>query len=93
MHNTVACPTQHLAVHPVPTNEAMMTEPTVSCGLEEMPPQNMPVQRLMVAFLLLDLPCFGLITHSEEIQTTGKSHKKKPDGLFPEDYLEMRKVL
>jgi len=47
----------------------------------------------MVAFLLLDLPCFGLITHSEEIQTTGKSHKKKPDGLFPKDYLEMRKVL
>jgi len=58
-----------------------------------MPSQNMPVQSLKVAFLLLDLPCFGLITHSGEIHTTGKSHKKKPDGLFPKDDLEMRKVL
>ena len=58
-----------------------------------MPFQNMPVQRLKVAFLLLDLPWFGLITHSREIQTTDKSHKKKPDVLFPKDDLEMRKVL
>jgi len=58
-----------------------------------MPSQNMPVQRLKVAFLLLDLPCFVLITHSGEIQTTGKSHKKKPGGVFPKDDLEIRKVL
>lgn len=55
--------------------------------------QNMPVESLKVAFLLLDLPCFGLITHSRELQTTGKSHKKRPVGLFPKDDLEMRKVL
>jgi len=61
--------------------------------MEKMPSQNMPVQRLKVAFLLLDLPCFGLMTHSREIQTTGKSHKKKPDALFPIYDLEMRKVL
>jgi len=39
----------------------------------------MPVQRLKVAVLLLDLPCSGPITHSGEILTTGKSHGKKPD--------------
>jgi hypothetical protein len=59
----------------------------------ENPSQNMPVQRLKVAFLLLHLPCFGLVTHSGEIQTTGKSHKKKTDGLFTNDDLEMRKVV
>ena len=57
-----------------------------------MPSQNMPVQRLKVAILLLDLPCFGLITHSEGILTTGMPFKKKVDGLFPKDELEMRKV-
>ena len=66
---------------------------SLSSGMEKMPFQNMPVQRLKVAFLLLDLPWFGLITHSREIQTTDKSHKKKPDVLFPKDDLEMRKVL
>jgi len=39
----------------------------------------MPVQRLKVAILPLDLPCSGSVTHSEEILTTGKSHGKKPD--------------
>jgi len=37
---------------------------------------NMPVQRLKVAVLPLDLPCSGPVTHSGEILTTGKSHKK-----------------
>ena len=32
-----------------------------------------------VAILPLDLPCSGPITHSGEILTTGKSHRKKPD--------------
>ena len=33
----------------------------------------MPVQRLKVAILPLDLPCSGPVTHSGEILTTGKS--------------------
>ena len=55
-----------------------------------MPSQNMPVQRLKVAVLLLQYS--ELITHSGEILTIGKSHKKKPDG-FPKDDVEMKKVL
>jgi hypothetical protein len=39
----------------------------------------MPVQRLKIAILLLDLPCSGPVTHSGEILTTGKFHGKKPD--------------
>jgi hypothetical protein len=42
----------------------------------------MPVQKLKVAVLPLDLICFGIITHSAEIPTTGKSKKKKLDGLY-----------
>jgi len=41
--------------------------------MEEMPSLNMPVQRLKVAILPLDLPCSGTITHSVEIFTTGKA--------------------
>jgi hypothetical protein len=52
---------------------------TVSSGLEEMPSLNMPVQRLKVAILPLDLLGSGPVTHSGEILTTGKSHRKKPD--------------
>ena len=37
----------------------------------------MPVNTLMVAILPLDLPCSGFVTHSREILTTGKPHKKK----------------
>ena len=51
----------------------------VSPGMEEMPSLKMPVQRLKVAILPLDLPCSGPVTHSGEILTTGKSHGKKPD--------------
>ena len=50
-----------------------------------MPSLNMPVQRLKVAVLPLDLTCCGFATHSGEVLTTGKSHKKKPDGLLPAD--------
>jgi hypothetical protein len=39
----------------------------------------MPVQRLKVAILQLDLTCSGPVTHSGETLTTGKSHGKKPD--------------
>jgi len=38
-----------------------------------------PVQRLKVAILPLELTCSGLVTHSGEVLTTGKSRKKKPD--------------
>ena len=42
--------------------------------MEEMPSINMPVQRLKVTILPLDLPCSGPVTHSGEILTTDKSH-------------------
>jgi hypothetical protein len=41
-------------------------------------PQNMPIRRLKVAVLPLDLTCSELVTHSGKILTTGKSHKKNP---------------
>jgi len=47
--------------------------------MEEMPSLNMPVHRLKVAILSLDLPCSGPVTNSGEILTTGKSDGKKPD--------------
>jgi hypothetical protein len=55
--------------------------------MEEMPSLNTPVQRLKVAFLPLDLPCSGPVFHSEEILTTGKSHRKKPDRFSLNDIL------
>jgi len=48
---------------------------TVSPGMEEIPSLNMPVRRLKVTILPLDLPCSGPVTHSVEILTTGKSLK------------------
>ena len=53
----------------------------------------MPVHRLNVTVLPLDLQCYELAANSGEILTTGKSHKKKPDGLFPKDDSEMKKLL
>jgi hypothetical protein len=49
--------------------------------MEEMPSLNMPVQKLKVGILPLDLPCCGPVTHSGEILTTGKSHGKKPQHV------------
>jgi len=40
--------------------------------MEEMPSLNMPVQRLKVAILPLDLPSSGPVTHSGEVLTIGK---------------------
>jgi len=40
---------------------------------------NMPVQRLKVAILPLDLPFSRSVTHSGEILNTGKAHGKKTD--------------
>ena len=53
---------------------------TVSAGMKEMPSLNMPVGRLKVAILPLDLPCSGPVTHSEETLTTGMPHRKKTDN-------------
>ena len=56
-----------------------------------MPSHNRPVQRLKVAILPLDLLCSGLVTHSGEVLTSGKSYKKKLEGLFPKDVMERKK--
>jgi len=53
----------------------------------------MPVQRLNVAFLPPDLPCSGPITHSGEMLTSGKSHRKKTDRFFLNDDTDVKKVL
>ena len=58
-----------------------------------MPSLNMPVQRLKVAVLPLDLPCSGPVFHSGEILTTGKSHGKKPDRFSLNDEMDVEKVL
>jgi len=60
--------------------------------MEEMPSLNMPVQRLKVAILPLDLPCSGSATHSGEILTTGKNHGKKPDRFSLNDDMDVEKV-
>jgi len=51
----------------------------------------MPVQRLKLTFLPLDVLCYGLLSHSGETVATGQTHKKKLSGLFPKD--ESVKVL
>jgi len=53
----------------------------------------MPVKRLKVAILPLDLPCSGPVTHSGEILTTGKSHGKKPDRFSLNENMGVEKVL
>ena len=50
--------------------------------MEEMPSPNMPVQRLKVAILPLDLPCSGPVTHSREILTSGKSRHSAAGGIM-----------
>jgi len=47
---------------------------------------------LKLAILPLDLPCSGLVTHSGEILTTGKSHGKKPDRFSLNDNMDVEKV-
>jgi hypothetical protein len=46
--------------------------------MEEIPSHNTTMQRLKIA---------------REIPTSGKSHKKRPDGLFAKDDTEMKRVL
>ena len=60
--------------------------------MEETPSLNMPVQRLKVAILPLDLPCSGSVTHSGEILTTGKSQGKKPNRFSLNDDKDVKKV-
>ena len=62
----------------------------ISSGMEEMPSQNMLVQKLKVAVPPMDLPCSGIEIHSVEILTTGKSHKITM-GRFPSS--NIKKVL
>jgi len=60
--------------------------------MEEMPSLNMPVHRLKVAILPLDLPCSGTVTNSGEIVTTGKFHGKKPGRFSLNEDMDVEKV-
>jgi hypothetical protein len=51
--------------------------------MEEIPFEYVLFRKLKLAVPPLDLTCSGLEPHSREILTTGKSHRKKLDGLFP----------
>jgi len=53
----------------------------------------MPVQRLKVAILPMDLPCYGPVTHSGKILNNGKSHGKKPDRFSLNNDTDVKKVL
>jgi len=50
---------------------------------------NMPIQRLKVAILPLDLPCSGPVTHSGESLTTDNCHGKKPDRFSLNDNVDV----
>ena len=60
--------------------------------MEEIPNQNASVPRLKVA-ILPDLPSSGLVTHTGEILTNDKSHKKKMKRLLPKMTRKLRRVL
>jgi len=45
--------------------------------MEVIPTQNMPVQRLKVAILPLDLPCSGIVTHSREVRQVSQEKAEK----------------
>ena len=53
---------------------------------------NLPVQRLKVAILPLDLPCSGPVTHLGEILTTGEAYGKKPDRFSLNDDMDVKKL-
>jgi len=85
MLNTTAYPTQQSSSPSRGLRCSQKRGNDVSPEMEEMPSLNMPVQRLKVAILPLDLPCSGPVTHSGQILTTGKSHGKKPDRFSLND--------
>jgi len=58
-----------------------------------MPSQNVPVQRINLAFLRLDLPCPELLTSSVEVIVTGNSDRKKADGLLRKTARNLRRPL
>jgi len=60
--------------------------------MEKMPSLNVPVQRLKVAILPLDFLCSGPVTHSGEILTTGKSHRKKSDRMIQKNQIWHRNL-
>ena len=60
--------------------------------MEEKPSLNMPVHRLKVAILPLDLPCSGPVTHSGEILKAGMSHGKKPDRFSFRTYNDYKAI-
>jgi len=60
--------------------------------MEEIPSLNIPVQRLKVAILPLDLTRPGPVTHSGKILTTDKSHGKKPDRFSLNDDTDVKNV-
>jgi hypothetical protein len=60
--------------------------------MEERLSLYMPVQRQNVAILPLDVHCPGLVSHSGEILTTGKSNGKKRDRFFFNDNMDVKKV-
>jgi hypothetical protein len=72
MRNTIAYPTQQSSSpsRGIPCSYKRGNDDRVTTV---MPSLNMPVHRLKVAILPLDLPCSGPVTHSGETLTTGKS--------------------
>jgi len=58
--------------------------------MEEIPSLNMPVQRLKVAILPLDLTCTGPVTKSGEILTIGKSQGKKPERFISQICIRLK---
>ena len=97
MRNTIAYPTQQSpspsrgipCSHKGGNDDRVTAVLTLSPVMEEMKSLNMPVQRLKVAILPLDLRCSGPVTHSGEILTTGKSHGKKPDSFSSNDNMDV----
>jgi len=43
----------------------------------------MPAQRMKVVILPRDVPCSGLVNHSDETLSNEKSHKKAFKGRYP----------
>lgn len=62
------------------TRQSRLSHVTVSSGREEMPSKNMPVERLKVTILPLDLLCSGLVMHAWEILTTASLTRTSRTG-------------
>jgi len=100
MQNSIASPTQQSSSssHGIPCShkQALTTESQRNnrfISNEGNVISNMPVQRLKVAILPMDLPSSGLIIHSGKILTIAKTLKWMMGRLFPKDNSEMKEVL